>query len=97
MDIITAKIDVTKILKEHLFTGKKGKYLDICLMPNRDGKSEFGDDYFITQGVSKEARERNERGPIIGNARVLVRKGEAPAARQAAAPPSDGDDLEVPF
>lgn len=93
--MITAKIDVTKILKEHLFTGKKGKYLDIALHPNRDGKSEFGDDYFITQGVSKEARQQGVKGPIIGNARVMVRR-DAPAAQTAPASPID-DGEDVPF
>ena len=68
-----AKIDVTKIKKEHLFSGKNGaKHLDIAIHENRDGTDQYGNDGFITQSVSKEARERGEKGPIIGNWKELA-------------------------
>ena len=95
------KIDVTKIKKEHLFKGQKGTFLDIALHENKDGTDQYGNDGFITQGVSKEARERGEKGPIIGNWRRLKPKGQ-PASRTATAPttateekPTEDDD--VPF
>ena len=70
--MITGKIDVTKIDKERLFHAQSGaKYLDILIIPNKDGEGRYGDTHFIVQGVSKEARERGERGPILGNAKEL--------------------------
>lgn len=63
---IICKIDVTKIDKKHLFQGKKGTYLDAILI---EKESEYGDDYMIVQGVSKEQRDAGVKGPIIGNAK----------------------------
>lgn len=113
---IRLKIDVTKIDKRHFFHGKKKKvvidgrevekgaiYLDCTVYPNRDGEDQYGNTHFIGQDVSKEARERKERGPIIGNAKV---PGGAPQAARAAsrptsaAPASDesgSEDDRVPF
>lgn len=61
------KIDVTKIDKTALFEGKKGKYLDITLFENRDGTDQYGNDGFIVQEISKERRDKGEKGPILGN------------------------------
>ncbi len=97
------KIDVTKINKEHLFEGKKGKYLDFTLMENRDGVSEYGDDGFIIQDIPREARDNGEKGPIIGNWRH-PKKAATPAPKPAAKPaPSTGRgadpdaDGDIPF
>ena len=84
---VLLKIDVTKIDKAHLFQGKKGNYLDAAL---HDKKNDFGDDGFITQGVSKEARERGEKGPIIGNWRFLT--GSKPQIADAVTPSAPAAD-----
>jgi hypothetical protein len=97
----TAKIDVTKILKEHLFQSQKtpAKYLDIAFHIK---ETEYGDGY-ITQSVSKEARDKGERGPIVGNWKRFQKKQEAPKpAPKKEQPPlkmdSPSDDSEsVPF
>jgi hypothetical protein len=104
---ITLKIDVTKILKEHLFKGAKGTYLDLVVWPNKDGTGQFGDTHYVVQEVSKAARDAGERGPIIGNAKVPEvetppPRRESPPARRPApreeAPMSDGmEDSEIPF
>jgi hypothetical protein len=66
--MIVLKIDVTKIEKERLFVGKTGaKYLDAVLFDNKDGEDQYGNLGFVVQSVSKEEKERGERGPIIGN------------------------------
>lgn len=71
MNKIAAKIDVKKILKDDLYVGEKGTYLDAILIPN-DGPSKYGDDGFVVQGVSKAKRDKGERGPILGNWRFLA-------------------------
>jgi len=62
--IASLNIDVTKIDKAHLFQGKSGTYLDVAIWEKPD---QYGNDGFVTQGVSKEARARGEKGSIIGN------------------------------
>ena len=105
--MIIAKIDVTKIDKDHLFTGAKGKYLDLVLMENRDGKDRFENDGMVVQGVSKEARAKGVKGPIVGNYRIVQTRqggpkrsaggfaGKPPGAETASNAPDTEDD--VPF
>jgi|DEB0MinimDraft_6_1074348.scaffolds.fasta_scaffold09208_3 hypothetical protein len=62
--VIKVKIDVSKIDKKYLFKGKKGVYLDAVLWRN---DSEYGD-FSIQQQIPKEARDKGEQAPYIGNA-----------------------------
>jgi hypothetical protein len=105
---ITARIDVTKIDKARLYQGKKGKYLDIVLIPTPNAK--FDQTHMIVQSVSKEERDQGIKGNILGNATEIERgfRGQddpPPAHRQKLAgaqnkepdwaAQDDGDD--VPF
>jgi len=97
---ITAKINVSKILKEHLFAGKNGKYLDLTIWPNKNGAGQYGDTHFVCQSVSREAREAGVKGPIIGS---LTMPDETPQQakpskydRPPPKPQADDDD-EIPF
>lgn len=92
---IAIKIDVTKIDKARLFKGAKGTYLDAALFPYKDGTDRYGNDYMVTQSVSKEDREAGVRGPIIGNARIIERKAQA--AQPKPAPPTNPAEDDVPF
>ena len=97
--MIIAKIDVTKLDKSHFFKGQKGIYTDLMLIPNNDGGDQYGNDGFVSQGVSKEARDKGEKGKIVGNYKKIHRP-EAPQAKQAAKAkvPHDPDqDDDVPF
>ena len=84
-DIIRIKINVKQIDKSRLYVGEKGTYLDATLIPKSDGVDEYGCSHLITQDVSKADREAGIKGPIIGNAKTVVRKSEqsAPAPRTA--------------
>lgn len=101
--MIKLKIDVTRIDKRHLFKGTKGTYLDLALKDNKDGKDQYGNDGFIVQEISKEAREAGEKGPIIGNWRHIEfanKNAEKPAQRRQEAAPAKDDGLhpdECPF
>lgn len=106
--MITLKINVTKIDKSALFTGKNGKYLDLVLHDNRDGQDQYGNDGFVTQDIGKERREAGERGPIIGNWKETRKDGGRTETRreQARAETSDripdgpavgADDDDIPF
>ena len=45
--MIAINIDVKKIDKAALFTGKKGTYLNMTLMENREGIDQYGNEGFI--------------------------------------------------
>jgi hypothetical protein len=99
--MIIAKIDVTKLDKAHFFKGQKGIYADLVLIPNKDGTDQYGNDGFVSQGVSKEAREKGTKGSIVGNYRKINRGGDTAAPQKVKAqtkpdPSLDPDD-DVPF
>ena len=79
--MINLKIDVTKISKNRLFTGKKGTYLDAVLIPTP--ASEYGD-YMIVESVSKEEREKDIKGAILGNAKEFGKKQDEPVGNEPA-------------
>ena len=96
--MIKAKIDVKKISKPDMFVGQKGTYLDLCLLENRDGTDQYGNDGMVIQEISKEARESGPKGPIIGNYRVI--QANPPPPRQSTPPPTSyaNDELDdIPF
>jgi len=101
---ISVKIDVTKIDKTAMFKGAKGTYIDVILLENRDGTDQYGNDYMVVQGLSKERREAGEKGPILGNAKVFGQRQQQPPARQSPAtkaplaePMLPVDDSSIPF
>ena len=94
--MITLKIDVTKIDKAHLFVGTKGKYLDVVLRENKDGPDKYGNDGFVVQGVSKEARAAGTKGPIIGNWKRMQRAAGA-ATPKPASPGAKPEQDDAPF
>ena len=69
--MIRVKIDVTKIDKTAIHDGKKGKYIDLTLMENRDGRDDYGNDGFVIHDLGKERRLAGEKGPILGNWKQL--------------------------
>lgn len=92
--IISAKIDVTKILKDLLFKGKtktiidkngievllQPVYLDISLLTNKDGKDQYENDGMVVQSIPRERREAGEKGPILGNFRIVKHDAPAPVS-----------------
>jgi len=90
--LIAIKIDVSKIDRDRLYQGAKGKYLDATVFLN-DEEGQYGDNGMITQSVSKEEREAGVKGNILGNVKILGEFGDnKPAAAQAAV---ESDD--IPF
>ena len=69
--MIRCNINVSKVDKQYLYEGKTGKFLEIAILESKSGPDKYGNDGFVTQSVSKEARDRGERGPIIGSWKYL--------------------------
>ena len=96
--MIIAKIDVTKLDKGHFFKGQKGIYADLVLIPNKEGVDQYGNDGFVSQGVSKEAREKGEKGKIVGNYKKVNRGGDKAEPKPTAKVQPDFDNQDdVPF
>lgn len=87
--MISLKIDVTKISKDRLFIGKKGKYLDALLIPTPE--AQFGD-YMIVESLSKEERQAGKKRVILGNGNNVAKSNQS----SPQAPPMPEDD-EIPF
>ena len=73
--IINFSIDLTKIPKDKIIDGKKGKYLPITLTLN-DELDNFGNNGPVIVGQSKEERDAKEAKVYLGNAKVTWTNGQ---------------------
>lgn len=91
-NIISVRLDVTKIDKAKLFKGEKGTYLDIVLLM-RDAADAYGNHGMVVQQVTKEERAAGVKGAILGNARVLGGPAAEAQPQTVAAPVAAPDNL----
>ena len=63
--------------KEKLYKGEKGTYLDAIVIM-KDEPDQYGNIGMIVQEVTKEERAKGIKGAILGNARYIQKKQEAP-------------------
>ena len=82
-------------MKEHLFRGEKGTYLDLVIWENKNGPDQYGNTHTICQSISKEAREAGEKGPILGNMRMETQQPTQAVDASRNNEPTDDD--QVPF
>ena len=103
--IINFSIDLTKIPKDKIIDGKKGKYLPLTLTLN-DELDNFGNNGPVTVAQSKEEREAKTAKVYLGNAKVNWTNGQnvnvaprdgQPQQRQAAPAPAPVEDIDLPF
>ena len=89
--IIATSIDLTKIPKDKIYEGKKGKYLPITITIN-DEVDQFGNQGPVIVQQSKEEREAKTEKVYLGNAKVVWTNGDnvdaAPREGAAAPPPT---------
>ena len=74
---ITGRIDVQKIIRDAMFKGQKGTYLDFKTFIEIDVQDQYGNNGFISQEMGKDAQDR---GPILGNVKVFWNDSEATQA-----------------
>lgn len=84
--IIATSIDLTKIPKDKIINGKKGKYLPITITIN-DELDNFGNNGPVIVQQTKEERDAKVDKVYLGNVKVVWTNGEnvAPAPKQEAA------------
>ena len=100
---MTVRVDLDKVMKEHIYQGKKGKYLDLVLFNTPD--NQFGADYVVKQDIAQDKRPENG-APILGNAKCWqpnggttnVNVGEPSNNRPAPSPaPNNNANDDLPF
>ena len=101
--IIATSIDLTKIPKDKIIQGKKGKYLPITITLN-DELDQFGNNGPVVVQQTKEERDAKTEKVYLGNVKVVWTNGDnvavapkdqpvAQAVPAAAAEPVD----DLPF
>ena len=87
--IIATSIDLTKIPKDKIIEGKKGKYLPITITLN-DETDQFGNQGPVVVQQTKEERDAKTAKTYLGNVKVVWTNGDnvAVAPRQDQAAPA---------
>ena len=69
---IDISLDTTKIDKTALYESPKNgkKYLSVTVLI-REEKDTYGYDGFVVQKISKERKAAGEKGPILGNCKIV--------------------------
>ena len=68
---VSIKLDVKKILKEKLYVGAKGTYLDLTTFIDTDQQDQYQNNGFVSQSISKEEKANGVQTPILGNCKVF--------------------------
>ena len=76
--IIKGSIDLTKIPKDKIIQGKKGKYIPVSITVN-DEEDQFGNFGPIIVDQTKEEREAKAAKTYLGNVGVVWSNGTFPS------------------
>ena len=89
--LLTGSIDVSKISKDKLISGKDGrKYLNITVWLN-DELDQFGNIASIQESQSKEERDAGKAKNYLGNLKEFVKQDAESIGSDAK------DDQDLPF
>jgi len=73
--ILNTSINLSKVPKDKIIEGKKGKYLPVTITIN-DDIDQFGQQGSLTVQQSKEQRESKEPKVYLGNVNVVWTNGQ---------------------
>ena len=98
---IEVRIDVTKIPKDRIYVGEKGKYVTMTTFIDTDNEDQYGNHGFISVKQTKEEREQKIQTPILGNCKVFY-KGDGGSNQRSqgnsnSVPAYYDDSLDIPF
>ncbi len=101
---ISIKLDVNKIVKDRLFKGEKGTYLDLTTFIDTESEDQYGNHGFIAQSTTKEEQGLKYKTPILGNTKVFYKsesqQGQDDRPRFPGDAKNDSPDIdeeEIPF
>lgn len=72
---VSLKINLDSVDLSRVFVGSKGKYLDCTVFIDLDQLDQYGNSGMITQDVTKEEKQQNVKGAILGNCKVFWGEG----------------------
>ena len=76
--IVKGSIDLTKVPKDRIIHGKKGKYINVAITVN-DEEDQFGYHGPIIVDQTKEEREAKAPKTYLGNVRTVWSNGTFPS------------------
>lgn len=93
---LNLKIDVTKIDKQHIFAGQKGKYIDATIFVDLDETDQHGNNGMITQTWRDAPKGQT---PILGNGKIFWRDNSQPQQNSNGGnnQPDFDMDSDIPF
>ena len=99
--ILKGNIDVTKIPKNKIYEGKKGKYIGVVISLNNEA-DQFGQHVSVTVDQTKEERDAKTAKTYLGNVKVVWTNGnnvDAAPRDNSTAPPQQAQvaDNDLPF
>jgi hypothetical protein len=81
--MIKLSLKKSKVNACAVYQGKNDDYYNFILIPNKEGKDQYGNDGMVVESISKEERLAGKNGQIVGNYQDLdlraPRQGSAPA------------------
>lgn len=77
--ILNTSINLSKVPKDKIIEGKKGKYLPVTITIN-DELDQFGNQGPIVVAQTKEEREAKQKKVYLGNVQVVWTNGDNVAA-----------------
>tara|TARA_R100000541_G_scaffold55424_2_gene64304 strand:- start:306 stop:593 length:288 start_codon:yes stop_codon:yes gene_type:complete len=90
--LINFSIDLTKISKDQIIEGTKGKYVNLTASINEE--SRFGNNVSFSLSQSKEQREAKEPKTYLGNGKVVWTDGQITlATKEEVVAEAESDDL----
>ena len=98
--LTSININVSKIPKEKLYDGKKGKYLQVTFVQNNE-PDQFGQNASVYVSQSQEENENKVPKIYLGNGKVVWTDGQVvdPVKKESSAPATqpvqeeEGEDL----
>ena len=84
--ILKGNIDVTKIPKNKIYEGKKGKYIGVVISLNNEA-DQFGQHGSVTVDQTKEERDAKEPKIYLGNLQVVWTDGEPVSEKDSSTMP----------
>jgi len=95
-ELINISINLSKVFKDRIINGDKGKYLNLTIAVN-DEKDKFGNDVSCWQGQTKEQRESGEKKNYLGNGKVFWQSNFEQQPTNTTAQNTEDTDDDLPF
>jgi len=77
--MIKLSLKKSKVDQAPVYKGRNDEYYNLILIPNKNGKDQYGNDGMVVVSISREERLAGKNGEIVGNYQDLDQRAPAPA------------------